>query len=214
MKQFTYSYDQPDEYHFSLDSIEMPLQVSQHLRKYHSDLPSLKVLDLCAGCGVVGFEFHFHLPEVAQIDFLEVQDVYQSYFESNLGKVKAGIRRDSLTQFQFFNLNYNQLMGSALEGQYDVVLCNPPYFEKDQGLLSPSDFKNRCRFYLDSDFSTLVESMLSSLKPGGASFFLLRPLSEHKKNLLKSLESLVSGRADLQMLVPIRGTSLIRMQKI
>ncbi len=189
----------------------MPLRVAQLLKSSSADLQQLKVLDLCSGCGVVGFELHFHLPSVVAIDFVEVQSVYQSYFEKNLELVKAATSTHSV--FRFLNQNYDQLLTNNFANRYDVVVCNPPYFEKDQGRLSPNEFKNRCRFYLDSDFETLIHAILHVLQIGGQGFVLVRPLSEHKKNLLKQLEILIEGCAVMEQLEDIRGTHLIKITK-
>ncbi|HAU1291084.1 TPA: SAM-dependent methyltransferase, partial [Legionella pneumophila] len=72
---FTYNYKQPDEYHFSLDSIHLAKFVAKQLKPYR-DLGSLRVLDLCAGCGIIGIELSWHLQAIRQIDFIEIQDIY------------------------------------------------------------------------------------------------------------------------------------------
>ena len=72
---YTYNYKQPAQYRFSLDSIHLAKFVATQL-KSHSNLGTIRVLDLCAGCGVVGFELSWHLPAIRQIDFIEVQDIY------------------------------------------------------------------------------------------------------------------------------------------
>src|ERR1700743_1312527 len=87
---FTYEYSQPEEYHFSIDSIEMPWEIAQALKgRLHEgeltpeQIKSWRALDLCAGTGVLGFELNFHLPEIRHIDFVEVQEIYQTHFEHN-----------------------------------------------------------------------------------------------------------------------------------
>lgn len=212
MKAFTYQYHQPSEYRFSLDSIEMPLRVAEHLKSLPFCFHELNVLDLCAGCGVVGFELHFHLPEIASIDFVEVQQVYDSFFHDNLKLVTSKTRTS--TKFRFLNKNYSELLSAEDSNKYELVVCNPPYFEKDQGKLSPSDFKNRCRFYLDSDFQTLVLSLLHVLKVKGMAFVLIRSLSEHKKDLLLKMRETVQSKANIELLEDIRGTHLVKITKI
>ena len=71
---FTYQYAQPGEYHFSMDSIHLAESVAKHLQS-REDLASLRVLDLCAGCGVIGIELSWYLPLLKKIDFVEIQDV-------------------------------------------------------------------------------------------------------------------------------------------
>lgn len=101
--QFTYNYQQPDEYHFSLDSIYLARFVATQL-KSHTDLDSLRILDLCAGCGVIGIELSWHLRAIRQIDFIEIQDIYTDYFYQNV----AIVNRPEL-QFRWHLLNYDAL---------------------------------------------------------------------------------------------------------
>lgn len=100
---FTYNYKQPDEYHFSLDSIHLAKFVAKQLKPYR-DLGSLRVLDLCAGCGVIGIELSWHLQAIRQIDFIEIQDIYTEYFYQNI----SNVNRPEL-QLRWHLLNYDEL---------------------------------------------------------------------------------------------------------
>jgi len=73
----TFEYSQPDEYHFSHDSVFLARRVFEFLRDKNIDPKT--ALDLCAGSGVIGLDLMFHLrsggkqrPQV--FDFLEVQE--------------------------------------------------------------------------------------------------------------------------------------------
>jgi tRNA1(Val) A37 N6-methylase TrmN6 len=206
-RQFTYNYSQPDDYHFSLDSIELPFKVAQLLERENHH--NLKVMDLCSGCGVVGLELHFHLPAIRELNFVEVQrEAYEKFIHENISKVKP-----SETQFQIHWMNYEKLLSPEYMDQFDLVVSNPPYFEPDQGKLSPSQFKNRCRFYLDSPFETLIDVLLHILKPMAPAYILLRSLEEHNKNLRQRLQLRTLGRAQVQVIDLIRGTELVKILK-
>ncbi len=221
---FTYNYSQPEEYHFSLDSIEMPWEVAQHLKERIAEdnlskksSPSeylrnrmrfWKVLDLCAGCGVIGFELNFHLPALRQIDFVEVQDIYSSHFEANREKVQ------NEGEFRFLNMNYEDILKTEqMKETFDLILCNPPYFKIEQGKLSPSEFKNRCRFFIDSTFEKLIQAIDYSLAPAGEAYLLLRDLDDHGIDLLSELHTLVRGKLQCENLTLVRGTFLLKLYR-
>jgi tRNA1Val (adenine37-N6)-methyltransferase len=172
----------------------------------HKNLESFRVMDLCAGCGVIGFELAWHLRSLKMFEFVEVQDIYRFHFEEN----KKIVNRPDI-QWNFHLLNYASLQTEEWKQSVDLVLCNPPYFRLGQGKLSPSEFKNRGRFYIDSDFKNLLESTLWILKPGAEAYLLLRPLQDHAWDMRSELNNQVGGRASMDLVADIRGTDLIRI---
>jgi tRNA1Val (adenine37-N6)-methyltransferase len=99
-KPFTYQYSQPSEYRFSMDSVEMAFRLGMESRERQLARP-LRVLDLCAGCGVLGFEFHFFERRIEFVDFVEVQEEYLPHFAHNRSLVNADPER-----FRFRLQNY------------------------------------------------------------------------------------------------------------
>ncbi len=205
---FTYKYSQPVDYHFSIDSIEMAWEVANDLADTEVEIRSdWKILDLCAGCGVIGFDLNFHLPQLRQIDFVEVQSCYQAHFEANRKMVlNAGT-------FRFSKMNYDELKQPQFKRQYDVIVCNPPYFQLQQGKLSPSQFKNRCRFFIDSTFENLIQALLNCLAEQGRAYLLLRTLEDHGLDVLRELKTLIRGQLKCENLTMIRGTFLLKLYR-
>lgn len=206
---FTYNYKQPDEYHFCLESIHLARFVASQLQS-HPDLGSLRVLDLCAGCGVIGFELSWHLQSIQQIDFIEIQDIYTDYFYQNL----ANVNRPEL-QARWNLLNYDELHKENWAKKFDLIISNPPYFQRDHGMLSPSEFKNRCRFYLDSSFENYIRALENSLATNGKAYFLLRPLKHHGLNLFADIENILQNTSiSVEKISNIRGTDIILLEKL
>lgn len=206
---YTYDYFQPSEYKFSLDSVFLAQKVGQ-LIKNEDSLSHWRVLDLCAGCGIIGLELSLHVKELCTIDFLEIQDIYMSYFDKNLDMIYPNPRTK---KFEFLHINYQKLTHSKFENTYDLIVSNPPYFFKDEGLLSPSEFKNRCRFFIDSSFEYLIEGIYNSLKPSKSAFILVRSGKQHGRNPIQDIKKILGTRGHSQIIDNVRGTDIIQIRK-
>ncbi|MEN0059990.1 MAG: methyltransferase [Bdellovibrio sp.] len=207
---FTFHYSQPEEYHFSHDSVFLAREAFAQMPP---GLQGLRGLDLCAGCGIVGLDFLYHLRQnqrtpFTDFDFLEVQALYQPHFVENCRRFGEGLPSSS-----FLLQNYDILQTPEFRGRYDVILSNPPYFRPGQGKMSPSEFKNRCRFFLDSDFQNLLQALDNALSDSGRAYILLRDLQDHGWNPLAEARCLLAGRRELTVIADVRGTPLVRVEK-
>lgn len=167
------------------------------------------MLDLCSGCGVVGLDFLHHCgtegrPAPRVVEFVEVQAIYAEHFALN--------RRNFLNT-KMYTLNYRELLAPEWSARYDLIVCNPPYFQVGQGALSPSDFKNRCRFFMDADFPTLIRAMAYALKSGGHAYCLMRKLDDHGIDTLQTALQALPPDCTLEELGEIRGTSLLHLTR-
>lgn len=203
---FTFNYAQPEEYRFSHDSVFLARKVFE---LHPGELQDVTALDLCAGCGIVGLDFLYHCKSAGKLmptrfDFLEVQDIYHEYFQQNLTNFGS-----KLPPVNFLNQNYDVLKSESNKSQYDLILSNPPYFRVNQGILSPSEFKNRCRFFIDSDFKNLIDAINNALKPQGSAYILLRDLQNHGVNPLDEARKLLGEERSISVVADIRGTPLV-----
>jgi len=82
-----------------------------------------------------------------------------------------------------------------------------------QGKLSPSEFKNRCRFFIDSDFINLLKFIKHALSQTGTAFVLLRSLSDHNDShdIEKISEDL---NLSYQIVGQIRGADVIALRLV
>ena len=169
----TFHYSQPEDYRFSHDSVFLAREIFE---LHHTALsrPSVRILDLCAGCGIVGLDLLFHLLKEAefrgQIDFLEVQGVYKDHFTENVKRLKEHFPHQN-PLLKWREENYGSPLASV---RYDFILSNPPYFLTEHGAQSPNQFKNRCRFFVDSGWRELISFIKNSLTENGIAYFLVR----------------------------------------
>lgn len=197
---YTFEYSQPSEYRFSHDSVFLARRVFEILRDEQKTPTS--ILDLCSGCGIIGLDFLFHQRQEKQAlpdfcDFLEIQSSYQSHFQENLRRFGP-----TKTDLKFLEKNYDALKETSFTNKYDLIITNPPYFIAQEGTLSTSEFKNRCRFFLDSTPENLMACIENSLQIEGSAFVLSR----------RDLRA--TGRLQIEKLPDIRGTALYRFIKI
>lgn len=209
----TFAYEQPSEYRFSHDSVFLARWVYEFLARTQSkaEIQELRVLDLCAGCGVIGLDLTFHLQKElgispSQIDFLEVQESYKEHFFKNLNGLIAPVAA------RFLNSSYDELLNLEEDSKYDLVVSNPPYFHVGEGKLSPSNFKNRCRFFIDSSFENYLLAVGQSLRLRGLGMILLKSRQEHGWDVLTTAQKILTDRFDIQVVGEIRGTDIVQIR--
>ena len=213
---YTFHYSQPEDYRFSHDSVFMARRVFEDL--HERSVQVKKALDLCAGCGIIGLDLLFHTYKaqantVESFDFIEVQDEYASHFSNNCASLKTELN-DFTTSLNFLNLNYETaLENPSLKETYDLIVCNPPYFLPSQGKLSDNQFKNRCRFFIDSNLKSLVQFIEYSLAPKASAYLIFHDLKDHKINLLAEIQKICSTKIDMEILPTIRKSEFIRLTK-
>ena len=174
LNQFpTFIYSQPEAYRFSHDSVFLAREIfEQHQNEIKQ--PGYQILDLCAGCGIIGMDLLFHqlknLNFQGECDFLEIQEVYRDHFEKNKQTLQECFANQNLV-LNWIGKNYADIKEFK---KYDLILANPPFFLTSQGSLSESEFKNRCRFFIDSTWTEMLFFIKNSLKKQGKAFFLVR----------------------------------------
>lgn len=80
----------------------------------------LKILDLCCGSGCIGIAVLKSLPQ-AHVDFADISEAALKQTARNL-EINGG-------EAVRFQLVHSDLF-SAISGEYDYILCNPPYVDR------------------------------------------------------------------------------------
>lgn len=181
-------YHQPNFYRFSQDSLELVSSVEEIMR-HQKHLP-LKVLDLCAGCGVVGLETQLRFPNW-RIEYCELQASFFSYFEQNFALVFPSHVFNSSS---YKVMNMRDLKIETLEDRYDLILSNPPYFSPESGRLPSSQERRLCRFFSKEEWRDFLSCLERSLKPQGQAFFLARENLWEKDDRISVVETLAGAQ--------------------
>lgn len=168
-------YKQPDFYHFSEDSLEL-----SRIAINRSKTDVKKILDIGCGCGVLAIECANNLASIESIHLIEPQHEFIRYIEHNLT-----IMLERAIHSKIFPCSFS---GFKSDDQYDLIICNPPYFEKGTGRISQSMNKQICRtFELDSPL-LYIQGILELLQDGGKAFILVPNKVDQWETVLKNYD--------------------------
>lgn len=163
-------YNQPEFYHFSEESIRLAKLVKMPAQN------EIKILDMCAGCGVIGIETAKRVqnesPNSAiELTFCDVQKEFRESLTINSAGINSRIFIDDL-----FNLKH--------QNYYDIIVCNPPYFDKASFRSSVDPLRDLCR----RSERTIHEILLCAfeyLAPRGTFYGVLRESKANQMNPLR-----------------------------
>lgn len=156
---------QPEFYHFTEDSIALAKYVASQLHHWPSTKTGLKVLDLCAGCGVVGIEFARLYPWINSLHFIEKQREFKASLEHNVSVFAADITTEIELQ------SYTKVRAWQ---SYDLILSNPPYFLHGRGRAPQNRLKLTCEFMDETNYQLFFRFVEKSLSLEGLFYFLGR----------------------------------------
>ena len=151
-------YQYEDLYKFTSDSINL----AKFCRVKHTD----NVLDMCAGCGVVGF-YAYSINNFNKIYFNEIQpkmcDLIKKNAELNLLTDKCEVLCKDL----------NELTRKDFVKPLDVIVCNPPYF-KVNGKIKDNKSVAICRHEIKTNLKQVINKSSELIKSLGK-FYLVIP---------------------------------------
>lgn len=148
---------------------ETELLVDEFMKRFSAPGEGLKVIDLCTGSGCIALAIAMHYPEASIIAT-----------DSSMDAIKYA--RINARDLGLDNIDFLQgsLYDSVPEGDYDVIVSNPPYIPSAEiGGLMPEVSKFEPRSALDGGedglgfYRQIVEGAPSRLKKGGLLFFEL-----------------------------------------
>jgi tRNA1Val (adenine37-N6)-methyltransferase len=126
-----------------------------------------KILDLCTGNGVIPVILSAlsRPSEIVGIDFQEAAVL--------LAEENAAL--NGLDNLRFICADIAEDKGLPLDASFDLVSCNPPYFEKGRGLVSSASAKLVARHETTASLEDFVVAAAAALKNGGRFCMVHRP---------------------------------------
>lgn len=158
---FTTCFDQLD---FGADST--PCVDSLLLAEFVTLAPGERIVDLGTGSGVVAICLASR--EEVQVIGVEIQSSMLARSEKNLQRNQARLKG----QVRLVEGDIRQIDAVLPRGEYDIVVSNPPYFQRGAGRLPPSKEKAVARHEISVQLDEIVSAAAQLLCTRGA-FYLI-----------------------------------------
>ncbi len=149
------NYEQPDFYRFNEDSLKLVSFVMASKFAFGS------ILDLGAGCGVIGIELA-QKAGVTDLTLLEIQNDFIPHLEKN---------SESISKVKVVHSSFGAW---APQRAYDCIVSNPPYYQPNRGEKSLDPRRNIARSFTQDDWKILLRLIDLCLSSEGKAFIVLR----------------------------------------
>ncbi len=152
-------YSQPDFYRFNEDSLRLVKFIKE------KGIVVTSILDLGAGCGVIGIEIANHQkPEV--LTLVEYQKEYFSHLQLNREHQLKVLLDCEIIQASFGEWKPDR--------KYELVVCNPPYYLPGHGQPNKDRRRELARSFVKDNWAILLNCIESALEPGGRAFMVIK----------------------------------------
>lgn len=162
-------YWQPTFYKFNRDSIDLVDFVVAYC--FQKNFFPAQVLDLCAGCGIIGLEFHRKIKRpVEKLVFIERNDAFrESLIQNQQAFASSEVEIENfLAPFQ----DYTQTQ------KFDLILSNPPYYNRERFRVSEEKHRAVARSFEPGFIELFVDFLTERLNSGGMAFFVFHESSQ------------------------------------
>lgn len=152
-------YLQPPFYRFNEDSLILVNWV------LHRTQHAVNILDLGAGCGIIGIELSRHLkPEV--LTLVEAQTDYLDFLKKN-----SNLFLPDGTEIEIVIKQFSQW---SHERQFDLIVANPPYYLPGHGERNADPRKETARSFVLDNWQILLGQIHDSLTEEGRAYIVVK----------------------------------------
>ena len=152
-------YSQPDFYRFNSDSLALIDWICG------KKMCSRRVLDLGAGCGIIGIELAQKL-EMDKLTLIELQRDYEEHLKRNLKLYLPKKIELEILWTAFSELN--------LVESYELIVCNPPYYLPGHGQTSKDERRMIARSFIRDSWRHLLDIVDRYLSEEGEAIFVIK----------------------------------------
>ena len=118
------------------------------------------VADFCSGSGIVGLHLLGLNKVIKSVTLFEMQ---QPLYNLSVKSIELNRLQDKV-----FAVNTRlQDIGSEYNEKFSLIVCNPPYMEKDSGAVNEKPEIAVCRCEITLDLKELIDAVAKCLKFGG-----------------------------------------------
>ena len=152
-------YSQPDFYRFNEDSLKLVEWVSMKIST------ASQLLDLGAGCGVIGIELA-NIIRPDKLDLLEAQIDFFPHIQEN---IKTQLKHQIPVEV------VNESFGKwSPEKKYDLITCNPPYFLPGRGEPYKDSRRELARSFVLDNWNIFFQTIDKAMTETGQAFLVVK----------------------------------------
>lgn len=169
-------YSQPSFLKFGHDSLDLVKRVLSEISQ------AQHLLDLGAGCGVIGIELANKLNSET-LTLLELQSDYLPFLQVNL-KEQLHVSCETRIEISSFGEWHT-------DQKFDLIVSNPPYYLSGHGRPSPDDRRQKARSFEVDGHAVFLNLIEKGLSTNGRAYIVIKAedliLKEMQKHLPASL---------------------------
>lgn len=124
-----------------------------------------KVIELCAGVGVIGLCLLKKFPDIQKVTFVELQKSMCDILEENI-KINTLTEKTTVINSDYRKIN------KQFYTSFDILVANPPYRKLNTGRISKNIIRAKSRHEIEGTLQELLEVSAKLLKDRGKLYFI------------------------------------------